>query len=233
MKRTITLFIVLVLLLSVAACNSQSDLKSATVQTTATIQTTASVPETNHVELTKEELLAEAATITIAKIGEEYSNNTIRAKNNYIDGIYSLWGIVFGVADDCAVLKTDNSPYRVNAYLPMDELLALNKGVAIQVVGRITNIDGFIELSNAYMVTDVYEIKNAEVKGFGRHSTVGPMDYAQVFDDNFGTIDVYFDTPTLPSLTATWLATAKGKIVYGKMNNCEMKDGGLTIKKAS
>lgn len=216
MKKAITILLTLVMVLSLVACGTQAKTEPTTAQPITTTQ------EKEQEELTKEELLSEATKITISEIAKEYSNNKVRAQNTYKDGIYSMWGMVVDISEDHVVIKLSNasSSFGVNAYLPMDELVSLDKGIAIQVVGRITNIDGLIELKNAHFISDEYELKNATIREISyNNSTYGYT--LEIVDETFGTIYMKCTDKQVSDYQWThaneYTISAKGKITFAKV----------------
>lgn len=152
MKRTLALFLVLLMALSLCACGG------------------------GDTPLTKEELLENAGTVTINRLGEDFRNNVIAAKDTYVGKAFIVPGVVNEIKEDGCILYYETSvpsnAYFVKANIPVDDLKNLNIGDLIHVVGIIvdgvetvekpiqdsTFIRNYITMENAYFVDKITEL---------------------------------------------------------------------------
>ena len=164
MKKVLALLMALVLVLSLAACGGSSE-----------------------TSMTKEELLEIAHPTSIKNISEEADSNIARASSTYVDNTYTVWGCVTEIASDTITLSGYGSCY-LRAEMTSDEIMNLNTGDRIQIVGTISEItEGTISMKNAHFVTDEYKIENA----IGIDITYSRITYTyicKVVDDNFGQV---------------------------------------------
>ncbi len=153
MKRTLALFLALLMALGLCACGG------------------------GDTPPTKEEMLENAETVTIDRLGEDFGNNIIAAKDTYVGKTFVIPGIVHQIKEDGCVLyhskSTPPSAYFVKANIPVDELKNLNVGDIIHVVGTITDgvekdesspilgttsTRNYITMENAHFVDNTFEL---------------------------------------------------------------------------
>ena len=155
MKKTISLLLALVLCLSLCACGAGND-------TPDTIVTNA--PE--EAVLTKEELLAEALAVDYTTIHKDSFDNLEKAQSLYCNATLQLHGVVCEIKEDHVRIGNGMS-WGVSVYLPVEELIDLEKWQRIVVVGKTTdeiieeaNFTGTLSLyqmPEAYLVDDYFE----------------------------------------------------------------------------
>lgn len=152
MKRTLALFLALLMALFLCACGG------------------------GDTPLTKEELLENAETIYLNRLEEDFQNNIIAAKDKYVGKPVIVPGYVYEITEEGCILYYSNSvlshSYLVKANIPVDELKNLNAEDIIHVVGiiadgvetdeRIANgrtfIRNYITMENAYFVDKITEL---------------------------------------------------------------------------
>ena len=213
MKKVLALVMALMLVLSLVACGGGGK--------------------------TKEEMLSEAKKLCINTLFDEIDNNTERAKSDYENGTYLIWGQVYDIKGDHCVISTSycSTICSLNVFLPKDELLKLNKDEAIQIVGKITKISNAlfkvnIDVKNAYFVTDEYEIKNANVDDI-TYSRI-TMEYeCRIDDENFQAITISTGKITNAQRNKNnghnFKVSASGKMKYDSNKGIMMDDSNFTI----
>lgn len=89
--------------------------------------------------LTKEEMLEQAGedVIDVIDINNESFENLARAKENYSNKIYKLKGTISEIAEDHIVLG--NADYRVDVYLQTEDIVKIENGQNIVVVGETSD----------------------------------------------------------------------------------------------
>ena len=121
----------------------------------------------------KEKLLSQAVDGDAYDINNDSFDNHVKAKNSYCNKVLKLKGTVIEIAEDHVILGGSYSTeYRVNVYLPTEEMLNLEKGESIVVVGE-TNDElvedtenvaqysfdyHYYQMPTAYLVQDRFEI---------------------------------------------------------------------------
>jgi len=159
MKKAITLLLAAMLALSLTACGGGA-------QTAA---------ETG---MTKEEMLSVAEEIKFSDIFDDYQNNKARTLEKYCGNIFTISYPIGEIDTDYLVLYT-SWLNRIKVYLSRDELLELDDGDYITVVGKIgedvetvTEMHGGTEyecnvfsMKNAYFVTDIQKITGVVFMG--------------------------------------------------------------------
>lgn len=183
MKRVLSLFLVLVMSLSITACNNSEPIETDVVSTSGevieSVEETTIPKETTIPEdpiMSKEEMLAIAEEYTVIDIHNDSVKNLARAKQKYCNKTILLTGVVYDILEDHVELLTSNYMYInshiVDVYLPLDELVLVESGQRITVVGTITDdiIDKsesigqrtyntkHYQMHNAYFVNDIYEL---------------------------------------------------------------------------
>lgn len=132
MKRILTLFLALLMVLSLCACGEDTP-------------------------PTKEEMLENAETAYLNDLMSDFRNNVIAAKDKYARKPFIVPGLVAEIREDSCLLHysypVQTAPYFVKANIPVDELKELNAGDLIRVVGIIA--DG-METEEASVGGDAY-----------------------------------------------------------------------------
>ncbi len=164
MKRTLVLFLALLMALSLCACGG------------------------GDTPPTKEEMLENAEALTIDRLVKDFRGNIVAAKDTYVGKTFVIPGIVKKIKEDgCILYYSKNTPpsaYFVKANIPVDELKNLNVGDMIHVVGTITDgvekgesstvlgstsTHDYITMENAYFVDKITELSGTV------HVSSGPV----------------------------------------------------------
>lgn len=205
MKKLIAIFLVAVMCLSLVACGGENDAPEAS---DAPIETTA--PE--EVKMSKDEMLAVAEEYSSADIQNDSIENIVSAKQKYCNKTLLLSGAVRNIEEDHIELAPFySSNYMIDVYLSIDDLVLLERGQSITVVGTTTDeiIDdseniaeytfdySHYQMPVAYLVKDTVEVTGI-LKGVSNS-------YAPAFNIEIGSSNVlkliYFaesvDTSTL------------------------------------
>ena len=176
MKKVLAFMLALVLVLSLAACSGNNNNEKG---------------EESKASMSKEEMLENAQPTSRKTLFEEAYNNIARARSTYVNNTYSVWGFISDIDNDSITLS-GFYPGLIQAYMPSDEIIKLNAGDRIQIVGTVSEIvaktvDILFIMNNAYFVTDVYEIKDAMGIDIN-YSRITNTYICHVEDDNFGNI---------------------------------------------
>ena len=158
MKKPLSLILALVLCLSLCACGGGND-TPVTNDTNAPVE---AVP-------TKDELLAQAQAVDYTTIHNDSIENLAKAKSLYCNATLKLDGTIWEIKEDH--VRIGNGLYwGVSVYLPTEELIALELGQRIVVVGKTTD-----------------EIIEEEYEAFGYTETLSlyQMPEAYLVDDHF------------------------------------------------
>lgn len=132
MKKIIALFLAAIMCLSLIACggNNAPETNETPTETTA--------PE--EVKMSKDEMLAIAEEYTAGDIQNDSIENIARAKQKYCNKTILLSGTVRNIQEDYIELSAMYSAnYIIDVYLPIDELVMLEQGQYITVVGTTTD----------------------------------------------------------------------------------------------
>jgi len=152
MKRIIIILLAAVLMLCMVACGGNG--------------------ETNETgEMSKEELLAVAIELNIAKMREDVDSNKSKA-SLYTGNVYLVTAYIAEIETDYVSLDYSGSHViNIRAYLPTDVLINLTEGSRITIVGEMGKYDveeksiasgtypyPYFEMRNVYFVNDIFEI---------------------------------------------------------------------------
>ena len=205
MKKLIALFLEAIMCLSLIACGGGNDAPEATDAPTET-------PAPEEVKMTKEEMLAIAEEYTAGNIQNDSIENIARAKMKYCNKTILLSGTVRSIQEDYIELSASyGANYMIDVYLPLEELVLLEQGQYITVVGTTT--DEIIDASenvaeytfdySHYQMPDAYFVKDTlEVTGIlkGVSNSYAPAFNIQIGESNVLKL-IYFaesvDTSTL------------------------------------
>jgi len=134
MKKAISLILALVMCLSLCACGGPS----------------------------REEMLATAQEVSVNDLSNAFYDNKARAEANYIGKPLKITGKVHSIEADHFIFRSTGGQYGVNVYLSKEELMGINKGDTITVIGIFKNYvvraDGTQTLGVFYQDSDM---KNA------------------------------------------------------------------------
>ncbi|MBQ8502820.1 MAG: hypothetical protein IJ491_00900 [Clostridia bacterium] len=204
MKKIIALLLAAIMCLSLIACggNNAPETNETPTETTA--------PE--EVKMSKDEMLAIAEEYTAGDIQNDSIENIARAKQKYCNKTILLSGTVRNIQEDYIELSAMYSAnYIIDVYLSLDELVLLEQGQYITVVGTTT--DEIIDASenvaeytfdySHYQMPDAYFVKDTlEVTGIlkGVSNSYAPAFNIQIGESNVLKL-IYFaesvDTSTL------------------------------------
>lgn len=157
MKKTITLLLTLVMVLSLAACGGGNDTPESPTETTA--------PE--EVKLSKDEMLSVANPLTRDDLDK--SINNIAFAKTLIGNTYTFGGEVYSVTEDYAVVTpyiidekgaygTGANVMVANLYLPLDELVSLENQQQLNFVGQLEDVSTHEEEFPGMGTTTVVEM---------------------------------------------------------------------------
>lgn len=128
MKKILSLFLVLVTLVSLCACGKSAN---------------------------KEDMLANAIELNWRNVYDEYLANEARAKNNYDGKIVKWTAKIYDISDNSVTMA--NETYNglplngITVYLSKEEIIELDNLQKITVVGKL-NLSSFTSISNAFIV---------------------------------------------------------------------------------
>ena len=128
MKKILSLFLVLVTLVSLCACGKSAN---------------------------KEDMLANAIELNWRNVYDEYLANEARAKNNYDGKIVKWTAKIYDISDNSVTMA--NETYNglplngIKVYLSKEEIIELDNLQKITVVGKL-NLSSFTSISNAFIV---------------------------------------------------------------------------------
>lgn len=166
MKKLLALILAAALALSLVACGGGGAGDNNTPNTGSDDTTSTDTPSDG---MTKEEMLEQATECDAAEIAGETANNVARATQTYCGKILSIKGTIGEISADHIQIES-NSIVRFKVYLPVEDIVNLENGQLVTIVGNtgaeITeeplapgipqNIYVY-EVNPAYFVTDIYE----------------------------------------------------------------------------
>ena len=129
MKKAISLLLALVLCLSLCACGGGNDAPETTEASTETISPEETV-------MTKEEMLEQAVEINIDDLVYGSLSNPVKGQVEYCNKIMLISGYITLIATDHIEI---GSNYRIDIYLPVEEIVNFETGQKITVVGQTTD----------------------------------------------------------------------------------------------
>lgn len=141
-----------------------------------------------------EELLSQAVEVNAIDINNASFENMARAKQTYCGEVLKLKGSIQSIEDDHIVLGS-GSTYVVDVYLSMDEIVSVEVGQQVEVVGAMSeevldseqNIAEYTfeyvhyQMPGAYLVNDRFVI-NGKLKG--ENASYAPAFNIQIGDSN-------------------------------------------------
>ena len=182
MKKVTALILAFVLCLTLIACG----------QPTADVeQATTAAPKQ-----TKEEMLSVAEECSATDLQNDSIENIVRAKQKYCNKTLLLSGYVRDIKEDHIELSSFyGANYMVDVYLSMDELVLLDRGQSISVVGTTTDeiledadeVGGTVFDYSHYQMPDAYLVRErVEVEGIlkGVNNSYAPAYNIQIGDSN-------------------------------------------------
>lgn len=142
MRKLLLLFLVAVMCLTLIACGGNSNVPDATEASETLTEPT----EPEEAKMTKDEMLAIAEEYDSIDIQNDSVNNIVSAKQKYCNKTILLSSTVRNIFEDHIELsRSYDANYIIDVYLSIDELVLLEQGQSITVVGTTT--DEIIEVS--------------------------------------------------------------------------------------
>ena len=175
LKRLLAIILSAVIALSVCACGGGAKTAETTtaVETTIAAEKTTTVEETSdstsqdnskdEMEATSEPVMSKDEMLEIAVEGldgynfyQAISNNILKARNEYEGHVYEVFDCIRSIEEDHVVLGMRQGNLKLKVYLPVEELIKLDKGQYIKVVGLLENIGEEQDMSFVYGTGDMY-----------------------------------------------------------------------------
>ena len=213
MKKTLSLILAFVMCLSLCACGANGNAPETTAPETTAPETAA--PETaapEEVKMSKDEMLAIAEEYTATNLQNDSIENIVRAKQKYCNKTILFSGTITNIQEDhIEVSAISGSNYMMDVYLSIDELVELEDGQYITVVGTTTDeikdssqsVGGTTFRFKHYQMPVAYFVKDTlELTGIlkGVNSSYNPAFNIQIGESNVLKL-IYFaesvDTSTL------------------------------------
>lgn len=187
--KKIFAFLMVLLLICLTAC-SRGDISEAESQSVQATEEQATIAV-----LTKDEMLAQAVDADATDINNDSFDNLARAKMAYCNKILRLTGTIKSIAEDHIVLGS-GSTYEIAVYLPLEELILVDSGQKVAVVGQMSdeliesseNIGEYTfeyttyQMPQAYLVQEKFEI-NGVLKGV--NNSYAPAFNIQIGESNY------------------------------------------------
>lgn len=235
MRKTLALFLAAVLMLSLVGCNSGGGSENDEAKTSSP----ANITENS-------ELFDYNAFISA------FSDNELRAKEDYIGSVYTVSAFVRTVEEDSCILEILNAvadDFVFKVMLPKDSLMELNNSQRVTVSGTIDQIEGRqIVLSDAVYIDDTSDVEatvlsliyasasdatpsycTARISG-SIDCTSGPLCNIYLSGDELSTLNEDDEIRVSGSLYALSTNPLEGGVseYYGETILLEMKDAQLT-----
>lgn len=198
MKRIITLLLTVAMCIALCACGGNGG-------------------------MSKEKMLEIAQELDIADISTTFSQNEARAKETYVGNTYTVSGYIENITSDYCVIEKkgpSTTNYELRVYLSKDDLVKVNTGEKILVVGEITALESiieypiaeqFAEMKNAYLIDNNFEITGV----ITQFDSYGGSRYCVIRTDDYDSpIGVFLDENTLNGLSIGNTITVAGIITY-------------------
>lgn len=208
MKKLLTLLLVTLMTISMVACGKET--KSAETNESQTFE-----DNTSTREQTLDELLATAIELDGYEIYQEYKNNKVKVASDYQGKACLVSGSIDAIETDHIVVTYSN--LKVNVYLPTDEIIELEKGQGVTVVGILENMG--VEETMAFLgVTCDFNtgyVSKAIYTKNGIYRALSSGEYLECFNDS-GRIYFYelvLTDEQRESLTIDTEVTLDGKII--------------------
>lgn len=162
MKKLLALALAAALALSLVACGGGSgDATSTDTSNGGEDNTQASD------SITKEEMLGIATELDAIELDSTMIDNMAKANSTYVGNTYIFSLVVQRVESDYCVLAWGNGgQFSIHAYLPEEDLVYLNSGESVTIVGTISSLVNpneppyfirYAEVEPAYFVTNISE----------------------------------------------------------------------------
>lgn len=145
MKKKLAFLLALVLCLPLCACGSKAEAGAATeaVETTEPTETAS---------VNAEELLASAEEVDGYTLFQEYQSNKVKMANQYEGKTCLVHGIIDGIENDYIIVA--DSGLKIHVYLPVEDIINLEKDQYVDIVGVLENIRFEQNLSLVWVVGD-------------------------------------------------------------------------------
>ena len=253
MKKLLALMLAAALALSLVACGGGSgagDNNTPSTPGTGNGNTTSTdTPNTpSGGEKTKEEMLANAQRISLAELFDAFDENKVKAEKTYFGNDFSLFGIVYEIESEyCDLGYIDTvGAGRLRVYLDKEDLVELNKGEIIHIVGTIYNFedvefkgydtppkDNIINMRTAYYIDNITSgvlmIEKFITKDGEKFCIATQVQMLSGIEDEYKKYRIFFDDDTISTLSEQNFILVSG-IAYHDGGIIELRNPELLVK---
>lgn len=166
MKKIISLFLALVMCLSLCACGgSNTKSKDPTTATQNHVASTEDNTENSNEEfaVSTEEVLENAIVINAYNFYQEAAGNIVRAENEYNEKAVLFWDQIIEIQKEYVVVGKYNTQIKV--FLTTEDIMEVSMGQYVLVAGMVNNISLGQNFSLPYVSMDMpqgYLVKHSE-----------------------------------------------------------------------
>ncbi len=250
MKKLLALILAAALALSLVACGGGGGTGDNNTPSTESGDTTSTdTPNTpSGGEKTKEEMLANAQRISLAELVHAFNENKVKAEETYFGNDFSLFGIVYEIESEyCDLGYIDTvGAGRLRVYLDKEDLVELNKGEVIHIVGTIDSFengefkghdilpeDSIINMRTAYYIDNftsgVLMIEKFITKDGEKFCIAKPVQMLSGIEDEYKKYRILFDDDTISTLSEQDFILVSG-IAYHDGGIIELRNPELLVK---
>ena len=192
----------------------------------------------------KEEILANAQLFDLAEFSNAFGENKVRAEETYLGNSFKMYCIVNKIEDEYFDYRTNFSNRTFRVYLSKEELMELNVGEGVNIVGTIDSI-GTERASDAPVDLTIINIKPAY---YIDNTIYGVFMIESFISDNgkkeaciakpiqmlYGVItsgkyEILFDEETISTLSEQDFIFASGT-AYNGATSIELRNAELIVK---
>ena len=217
MKKLLALILAAALALSLVACGGGSGTGDNKTPSTGNGDTTST--DTPSGGMTKEEMLANAQRVSLADLFADFNENKVKAEETYIGNTFSVFGYVYEIESEYCELGYINTvgSGRLRVYLDKEELIELDKGEVIHIVGIIGDFekeeskgynmpptDDIINMKTAYYIDNftsgVLIVDKFITKDEGKFCIAKQVQMLSGIEDEYMNYRILFDEETMSTL---------------------------------
>lgn len=250
MKKLLALILAAALALSLVACGGGSGAGDTNTPSTGNGDTTSTdTPNTpSGGEKTKEEMLANAQRISLAELFDAFDENKVKAEETYFGNDFSVFGIVYEIESEyCDLGYIDTvGAGRLRVYLDKEDLVELNKGEIIHIVGTIDNFengefkgydtppeDNIINMRTAYYIDNITSgvlmVEKFITKDGEKFCIAAQVQMLSGIEDEYKKYRILFDDDTISTLSEQDFILVSG-IAYHDGGIIELRNAELLVK---
>lgn len=167
MKKVLCFILVLIMCLSLCACNHEAETADETDNSISSSEQNGD--DSANTVPTKDEMLAVASELDLSELYTQTESNIVKAKSEYCNKTFQCSRFITEIEENC-ILLSDGWCY-LKVYLPLEDILQLENGQYVTIVGQMS--DNIEQEKDTYGLTEYQYSMNAAYLVSSTYTKIG------------------------------------------------------------